>query len=49
MDPRVQEILADATDIQRRYVTQRLTSRDPAKAARALGISRSTPHKWSNF
>ena len=49
MDSRVQEILADATDIQRRYVTQRLISRDPAKAARALGISRSTPHKWPNF
>ena len=50
MNQRVQEILASATDVQREYVQKRLLGcRDPAAAARKLGLSRSTPHKWSNF
>lgn len=49
MDPRVAEILETATDIQRRYVKARLVHPDVAKAARSLGIARSTPHKWPNL
>lgn len=49
MDERVQEILDNATDIQHEYVIARLTHRDPAKAARALGLNRSTPHNWDNL
>jgi hypothetical protein len=51
MDPRAQEILERATDIQRRYVVQRLDPQctDIAKAARALKIHTSTPHHWDNL
>lgn len=49
MNERVQEILSQATDSQRRYVRARLTYPDPAKAARSLGWNRTTPHKWKNF
>lgn len=51
MDARVQEILKSATDIQRRYVVQRLAPDciDAAKAARALKLNVSTPHKWPNL
>lgn len=49
MNQRVQEILSQATDAQRRYVRARLVHPDPAKAARSLGWHRTTPHKWANF
>lgn len=49
MNPRAQEILESANDIQRRYVIKRLTSASCAHAARALGIHRSTPHHWHNY
>ena len=49
MDPRVQEILDQATDLQRRYVKTRLLEPSPAAAARKLKIHRSTPHHWDNF
>jgi len=49
MDPRVAEILDKATDIQQDYVVARLTHPDAAKAARAIGLNRSTPHLWGNL
>ena len=51
MNERVQEILKNATDIQRRFVVQRLAPDciDAAKAARALKLNVSTPHKWDNL
>ena len=51
MNERVQEILKSATDIQRRFVVQRLAPDciDAAKAARALKLNVSTPHKWDNL
>ena len=49
MNPRVEEILARASDTQRRYVRARMAHPNPAAAARALGWNRTTPHKWSNF
>lgn len=49
MDPRVEKILAEATDIQRRYVHARLAYDNPAAAARFLGLHRTTPHKWENL
>ena len=51
MNERVQEILKNATDVQRRFVVQRLAPGciDAAKAARALKLNVSTPHKWPNL
>jgi len=49
VDQRVQEILDNATDIQRRYVRARLVQDNLAKAARAIGIHRTTPHHWQNL
>ena len=51
MNERVQEILKNATDVQRRFVAQRLAPGciDAAKAARALKLNVSTPHKWPNL
>jgi hypothetical protein len=49
MDPRVQEILDKATDLQEDYVIARLTHPDAAKAARSLGLHKSTIYKWHNF
>ena len=48
MDPRVQEILDNASDIQQEYVIARLTCTDSAKACRKIGISRSSPCHWPN-
>jgi len=49
VNAQVQEILDNATDIQRRYVRARLLHSDTAKAARSLGLHKSTPHKWANL
>jgi hypothetical protein len=49
VDPRVEEILERATDIQRRYVRARFLHSSVAEAARAIGIHRSTPGKWANL
>ncbi len=49
MDPRVQEILDNATDIQQDYVIARLTCPDSAKACRKIGIHKSTPYHWDNL
>jgi len=49
LDPRVIDILAAASDSQRRYVQARLIYSDVAKAARAIGLNRTTPHKWDNL
>jgi len=47
--PRVEEILARANDIQRKYVQARFLHPNTAAAARAIGIHRSTPSKWDNL
>jgi len=47
--PRVEEILARANDIQRKYVQARFLHPNTAAAARAIGIHRSTPSKWPNL
>ena len=49
MDPRVEEILANASDVQRAYVRARFLHPNPAAAARAIGLHRTTPSKWSNL
>ena len=49
MHPRVEEILARANDIQRKYVQARFLHPNTAAAARAIGIHRSTPSKWDNL
>ena len=49
MNPRVEEILARATDVQRKYVQARFLHSNPADAARAIGLHRTTPHKWDNL
>ena len=49
MHSRAEEILNRATDIQYQYVIKRLTHPNMARAARALGLSRSTPTKWDNL
>ena len=49
MDPRVIEILSKASATQKSYVETRLLQDNPSKAAQAMGIHRSTPHKWDNF
>lgn len=49
MDQRVEEILAGATDSQRRYVRARLMHATIPKAARAIGLTRTAPHQWSNL
>lgn len=49
MDPRVQEILESATDIQQDYIRARLIHPNMARAAKSLGLNRSTPIKWDNL
>ena len=49
MNPRVEEILARATDVQRKYVQARFLHPNSAAAARAIGLHRSTPSKWDNL
>ena len=49
MDPRAQEILDRASDIQYQYVIKRLTEPTLAHAARAIGLHRTTPTKWDNI
>jgi hypothetical protein len=49
MDARVQEILDNAADIQQDYVIARLTYPDSAKAARSIGLHKTTVRKWANL
>jgi hypothetical protein len=49
VDPRAQEILDNATNIQQDYVVARLTHPNSSAAARALGLNRSSPHNWDNL
>jgi len=49
MDSRVQDILDRATETQQRYIKARLVHPSPAQAAKALGLHRTTPHKWDNL
>jgi len=49
VDPRVTEILGKVSSTQRMYVFKRLIYPDVAKAARAMGLHRSTPHNWPNL
>lgn len=49
MDPKVVDILAEASESQRAYVYARLIHNSVPSAARAAGIHRTTPHKWDNL
>ena len=49
MDPRVEEILDRATDVQQDYVIARLVAPNQTRAARAIGIHRTTPAHWDNL
>ena len=49
VDTRVKEILATATDTQRRYVRARLMNDSIPKAAHAIGLTRTAPHQWPNL
>ncbi len=42
------EFLPQLTDTQRRYISARLLCDTVPEACKAIGIHRSTPHKWSN-
>ena len=49
MDSKVIDILARATTKQRDYVRERLICPTQAKAAKAIGIHRTTPYNWPNL
>jgi hypothetical protein len=49
MDQRVQEILDNATTIQKRYVIARLTHPNVSRAANAIGLHRASPYNWDNL
>ena len=49
MDPRVIDILMEATDSQKTYVEARLIHDNMSRAAKAMGIHPSTPAKWRNL
>jgi len=49
VNPRVVDILARANSVQRDYVRARLIYDSLPKAAKAIHIHRTTPHKWDNL
>ena len=49
MDPRAQEILGRATDVQYKYVIARMTHPTRSAAARSIGLNRSSPSHWDNL